>query len=76
MSALELHACTAAHSLIPVKLGGALGQAHYRTATRGAHRMLTFFRDFAFELSHAPFELFNHTIKLLDGSVDVVAENF
>jgi hypothetical protein len=37
---------------------------------------LLFFRDFAFELSHAPFELFNHTIKLLDGSVDVVAENF
>jgi hypothetical protein len=37
---------------------------------------LLFFRDFAFELSHASFELFNHTIKLLDGSVDVVAENF
>jgi hypothetical protein len=33
-------------------------------------------RDFAFELSHAPFELFNRTIKLLDRSVDVVAENF
>jgi hypothetical protein len=37
---------------------------------------LLFFRDFAFELSHAPFEFFNHTTKLLDGSVDVVAENF
>ena len=37
---------------------------------------LLFFRHFAFELSHAPFELFNHTIKLLDGSVDVVAKNF
>jgi hypothetical protein len=33
-------------------------------------------RDFAFELSHAPFELFNRTIKLPDRSVDVVAENF
>jgi hypothetical protein len=33
-------------------------------------------RDFAFELSHAPFELFNRIIKLLDRPVDVVAENF
>jgi hypothetical protein len=37
---------------------------------------LLFFHDFAFELSNAPFELFNRTIELLDGSVDVVAENF
>jgi hypothetical protein len=58
-------------------VGPARSEAQYAvgyTALLGER--LLFFRDFAFELSHAPFELFNHTIKLLDGSVDVVAENF
>jgi hypothetical protein len=71
-SARRTAAAVRLHSISPAR-----SEAQYTVGyTAILEERLLFFRDFAFELSHAPFELFNHTIKLLDGSVDVVAENF
>ena len=44
--------------------------------TRRSSRNVLFSRERAFELSHSPLELFNRTVKLLDGSVDVLPQNF